>query len=241
MAPQDPLARSLSALSRFFVGDGTLHETLSRVAGYAEEAVPAAAMTGITMLVEGRARTAVFTDESAPEIDSAQYETGIGPCLDSFRHRKVFRIPDTTTDELWPPFSKAAAAHGIRSTMSIPMVANHEGVGAMNFYSKTPNGFSDDDVVVGSQFGAQAAIVLANAQAYWDAHQLSQNLTTAMQSRAVIEQAKGILMGAQRCSADEAFQILVRASQRENRKLREIADELVGRAERAGSHQDREG
>jgi GAF domain-containing protein len=235
MAPQEPLARSLSALSQFFVGDGTLHETLTRVAGYAEEAVPAAAMTGITMLVEGRARTAVFTDESAPEIDSAQYETGIGPCLDSFRHRKVFRIEDTTTDERWAPFSKAAAAHGIRSTMSIPMVANHEGVGALNFYSQTPHGFSDDDVEVASLFGAQAAIVLANAQAYWDAHQLSQNLATAMQSRAVIEQAKGILMGAQRCSADEAFQILVRASQRENRKLREIAEDLVGRVDRAGS------
>jgi GAF domain-containing protein len=234
MAPQEPLARSLSALSRFFVGDGTLHETLTRVAGYAEEAVPAAAMTGITMLVEGRARTAVFTDEGAPEIDSAQYETGIGPCLDSFRHRKVFRIDDTTTDQRWAAFSNAAAAHGVRSTLSIPMVANHEGVGALNFYSKTPHGFDDDDVEVASLFGAQAAIVLANAQAYWDAHQLSQNLATAMQSRAVIEQAKGILMGAQRCSADEAFQILVRASQRENRKLREIAEDLVGRVDRAG-------
>jgi GAF domain-containing protein len=235
MAPQDPLAQSLSALSRFFVGDGTLHETLTRVAHYAEQAVPAAAMTGITMLVDGRARTAVFTDEAAPEIDSAQYETGIGPCLDSFRHRRIFRIDDTTKDDRWAPFSEAAAAYGISSTMSIPLVANHEGLGAMNFYSPTPNGFSQDDEEVASQFGVQAAIVLANAQAYWDAHQLSQNLAAAMQSRAAIEQAKGILMGAQRCTADEAFQILVRASQRENRKLREIAEEIVSRAQQAGS------
>jgi GAF domain-containing protein len=235
MAPHDPLAQSLSALSRFFVGDGTLHETLTRVAHYAEQALPAAAMTGITMLVDGRARTAVFTDEAAPEIDSAQYETGIGPCLDSFRHRRIFRIDDTTKDDQWAPFIEAAAAYGIRSTMSIPLVANHEGLGAMNFYSLTPNGFSQDDEEVASQFGVQAAIVLANAQAYWDAHQLSQNLAAAMQSRAAIEQAKGILMGAQRCTADEAFQILVRASQRENRKLREIAEEIVSRAQQAGS------
>lgn len=237
MAPQDPLARSLSALARFFVGDGTLHETLSRVAHHAEEAVPAAAMTGLTMLVEGRARTAVFTDDAAPEIDSAQYETGIGPCLDSFRHRQIFRIDDTVKDDRWPPFSEAAAAFGIRSTLSIPLVANHEGLGALNFYSKIPNGFSEEDEAVASQFGVQAAIVLANAQAYWDAHLLSQNLATAMQSRAVIEQAKGMLMGAQRCSADEAFQILVRASQRENRKLREIAEEIVSRAQHAGSQE----
>ena len=237
MASQEPLAKSLSALSRFFVGDGTLQDTLHRVAAYAEEAVPAAAMTGITMLVDGRAKTAVFTDEAAPEIDSAQYETGIGPCLDSFRHARIFRIDDTTKDDRWAPFSEAAAAYGIRSTLSIPLVANHEGLGALNFYSRTPNGFSEEDEEVAFQFGTQAGIVLANAQAYWDAHLLSQNLATAMQSRAVIEQAKGILMGAQRCTADEAFQILVRASQRENRKLREIAEEIVSRAQQAGSHE----
>ena len=107
----------------------------------------------------------------------------------------------------------------------------------MNLYSRTPNGFSERDEEVATQFGVQAAIVLANAQAYWDAHLLSQNLATAMQSRAVIEQAKGILMGAQRCSADEAFQILVRASQRENRKLREIAEDIVGRVQQAGSQE----
>ena len=236
MAPQEPLAQSLSALSRFFVGDGTLHETLTRVAHHAEEALPVTDITGITMLVDGRATTAVFTDEVAPEIDTAQYETGIGPCLDSFRHRRIFRIDDTTKDDRWPPFSEAAAAFGIRSTLSVPLVANHEGLGALNLYSRKPNGFSEEDEVIASQFGAQAAIVLANAQAYWDAHLLSQNLAAAMQSRAVIEQAKGILMGAQRCSADEAFQILVRASQRENRKLREIAEDIVRRAQQAGPH-----
>ena len=113
--------------------------------------------------------------------------------------------------------------------MSIPLLARHEGVGALNFYSRASAGFSDDDVEVGLQFAAHAAIVLANAQAYWDAHQLSEDLLQAMKSRAAIEQAKGILMGAQRCNADDAFQILVRASQRENRKLREIADEIVAK------------
>jgi GAF domain-containing protein len=231
MASQDPLTRSLAALSRFFVGDGTVKETLDRVAKHAEEALPAAKMTGITMMVENRPRTAVFTDQAAPEIDAAQYETGIGPCLDSFRQQQIFRIDDTTNDDRWPSFCETAAGYGILSTLSIPMVANHEGVGALNFYSDKANGFSEEDVEMGQQFGAQAAIVLANAQAYWDAHQLSQNLAAAMQSRAVIEQAKGILMGNQRCSADQAFQILVRASQRENRKLREIAQELVDRSQ----------
>jgi GAF domain-containing protein len=228
-ADSDSLRQGLDAMSRFYVGDATLKDTLHQVSELACTAISGADMAGITMVVEGKARTAVFTDEAAPEIDTAQYETGIGPCLDAFRHRQVFRIPDMEHDSQWPPFSKAAFAHGVRSSMSVPMVARHEGVGALNLYSCRVDGFCDDDVEIGLTFATQAAIVLANSQAYWDAHQLGEDLLQAMQSRAVIEQAKGILMGAQRCTADEAFQILVRASQRENRKLRDIAGEIVSR------------
>ena len=216
-------------MSRFFVGDATLRATLQQVSQLACDTVPPAAMVGITMLVEGRASTAVFTDEEATEIDSAQYETGVGPCLDAFRHQQVYRIDDTERDRQWPPFSKAAASRGMRSSMSLPLLARHDGIGALNFYAQEPNAFSDDDVEVGLQFAAYAAIVLANSQAYSDARQLGEDMAQAMKSRAAIEQAKGILMGAQRCSPDEAFQVLVRASQRENRKLRDIAEEVVAR------------
>ncbi|MDP9072079.1 MAG: GAF and ANTAR domain-containing protein, partial [Actinomycetota bacterium] len=184
-------------------------------------------MAGITMLVEGRPKTAVFTDETAVDIDAAQYETGVGPCLDAFRHQEVFRIDSTDKDDRWPAFCESAASYGIKSTLSVPLVANHEGVGALNLYSREEGAFSEDHERVAQTFAAQAGIALANAQAYWDAYQLSQNLSEAMKSRATIEQAKGILMGARRCDADEAFQILVRASQRENRKLREVAEQIV--------------
>jgi len=218
---------SIAALSRFFVGDATLGETLTRVAHLGCAAVPGADMVGLTMLVDGRLATAVFTDETAPEIDAAQYESGSGPCLDAFRHQTVFQIHDTETEERWPAFCEAAAAHGLRSVLSMPLVAPREGLGALNFYSRTPNVFSDEHARLASLFAAQSGIVLANARAYWDAHELSQQLTEALASRAVIEQATGILMGAQHCGADEAFQILVRASQRENRKLRQIAQQIV--------------
>jgi GAF domain-containing protein len=231
IVPANPesLSEGLQALSRFFVGDATLRETLEKVAALACAALPATDMVGITMLVEGRARTAVFTDETAPQIDSAQYETGSGPCLDAFRHQQVYKIDDMEKDVQWPAFSEAAAAHGVNSSLSVPLLARHEGLGALNFYSPTSAAYSDEDVTTALQFATQAAIVLSNAQAYWDAQQLGQDMAEAMKSRATIEQAKGILMGAQRCSAEEAFQILVRASQRENRKLREIADAIVAR------------
>ncbi len=76
-----------------------------------------------------------------------------------------------------------------------------------------------------------ASVVLANAQAYWSAYELSRQLQQAMESRASIEQAKGILIEQSGVNEDEAFQLLRRASQRENRKLRDIATEVVRRAQ----------
>jgi GAF domain-containing protein len=222
-----PLAESLAALSRFFVGDGTLKDTLQRVSELATQAVPAADLVGITMVVEGRQRTAVFTDELALEIDQAQYDTGEGPCLDAFKQQQVFSIPATRERGPWPAFRRSAASHGILSTLSMPLGVDKSPLGAMNLYSRTEQAFNENDAQVAALFASQASIVLANAQAYWDAHELSARLGDAMKTRSVIEQAKGMLMAAQHCDENEAFEMLVRASQRENVKLREIAARIV--------------
>jgi len=222
-----PLAASLAALSRFFVSDSTMQETLDRVADLCRQAVPAAAFVGITMMVEHQPRTAVFTDPASPEIDQSQYEIDEGPCLDAFRAGVINRIFDTLDDGPWPAFRAAAVDHGIRSTLSLPLSIERRNVGALNLYSPVPYGFSTRDEENAAQFAGHAAVVLANANAYWDARQLSERLDQAMQARAVIEQAKGVLMGAQHCTADEAFDLLVKASQRENIKLRDIAARIV--------------
>lgn len=229
MSDSDRLREGLAALSHFFVGGATMDATLRRVSEIAERALPQTAMTGITLLVDGRPTTAVFTDGGAPEIDTAQYKTGLGPCLEAFRTAQPVIIESVDSDDRWIEFCRTAGQHGIRSTMSLPLVVSDEGVGALNFYSRNPVAYGPSDVAVGTQFAAQAAIVLANARAYWDAQQLSQRLSEAMASRAVIEQAKGIVMAQSKVPPDAAFELLVRASQRENRKLRDIARDLVRR------------
>jgi GAF domain-containing protein len=225
-----PLTSSLAALSRFFVGDGTLAETLSRVADLTVEAVPPADLVGLTILVEGRNRTAVFTDEAAPEIDDAQYDFGEGPCLEAFADVRVTTIESTREPGKWPEFRKMAARHGVLSTLSLPLVVDHGAIGALNLYSRRERAFDDADRQRGELFASQAAIVLANAQAYWDARELSEGLAGAMKHRAVIEQAKGLLMGAEGVDEEQAFQILVRASQRENIKLRAVAQRITEEA-----------
>jgi GAF domain-containing protein len=230
-----PLAEGMAALSRFFVGDGTLEQTLQRVAEITTTAVPGADLVGITLIVEGKHRTAVFTDEASPEIDQAQYDSGKGPCLDAFRDSRTIAVDSTVEDGPWPEFREAAAARGVLSTLSLPLVVDQEAVGAMNLYSHQERSFDDEAQDVGGLFASQAAFVLANAAAYWDARTLSERLGDAMKSRAVIEQAKGILMATQRCDDEKAFQLLVKASQRENVKLRDVATRIVQAAARASA------
>ena len=116
-----------------------------------------------------------------------------------------------------------------------PLVARGEGLGALNLYSRRPSAFIDINLDESGVFANQAAMVLANARVYWDARELSENLQQAMQSRSVIDQAVGVIMATSGQSPDGAFQILVRASQRENRKLREIAAERVANAQQRSS------
>jgi GAF domain-containing protein len=229
-SPSEPLLESLSALSQFFVADRTLTETLQRVVDLSVVAVPHADFSGLTTSVDRQPATPVFSDPEAARIDEVQYRAGAGPCLDSFREGKVFRIDDTNTETRWPAFCAAARDHGVHSTLSLPVVAGDQRLGALNLYGRTCGRFSKADADTGAAFATQAAIVLSNAHAYWDARSLAENLKVAMTHRAVIEQAKGILMATTGgLSADEAFELLVRASQRENRKLRDVAADLVAR------------
>jgi GAF domain-containing protein len=227
MPDPSPLDKSLAELSKFFVGDKTMLDTLHRVATLATDAVASAEFCGLTMLVDGETRTGVFTDPACPEIDQAQYDADSGPCLDAFRTGDILRIDSTADDNRWPQFSAACAEHGILSTASFPMLIDDVRHGALNLYSKQKAAFGSDEIVSGRQFAAQAGVVIAYARSYWNARQLSENLSTAMEHRAEIEQAKGIIVGASGCTPDEAFELLVKQSQHENRKLREIAIELV--------------
>jgi GAF domain-containing protein len=228
----DHLTEGIAELSRVLVNEEALDDTLHRVADLACRNIGGADLAGVTLLRDGKPTTAVFTDPASPEMDSAQYDTGVGPCLDAWRHQQVFRIDSTADDGQWPAFSQAAADHGIQSTISLPLAVRGNGIGALNLYSKQAAAFSDEDEQVGSLFADQASVALTNAQLYDSAYRLTQQLQEALTSRAVIDQAKGILMGQRGMGVDEAFAVLRTTSQRENRKLRDIAQELVDRARR---------
>ena len=226
---QSRLDQAVRAVSLFLVAEAPLGVTLDRIAVVARDAVASATAAGITLLDQReRPTTKVWTDELSPAIDQAQYTDGTGPCIDAYREGRVIRVDDTqAVADRWGRYSAAAAEHGIRSTLSLPLGAAGDTFGALNLYASREGGFDAIDEADAQMFATQVSVVLANARAYWDAFDLAQGLRQAMDSRAVIEQAKGKIMGANGCTPGEAFDLLVKASQRENVKLRDVARRII--------------
>ena len=133
-----------------------------------------------------------------------------------------------TCGERWPEFSDAAARHGIRSAVGVPLLVAGEGIGALNLYARD-DGLDDASAATALPFARHCAIVAA----FFDQTDEVDGLQAAMATRARIEQAKGVIMATTGCGADEAFDVLRHQSQTENRKLAEVASELVSRQRRS--------
>ena len=230
--PQAGLDAGREALRRFLTGDDDLASMQTKIALLATETVPGCDLASITMLRAGKPVTPAATSKTAKALDETQYELGDGPCLSAIRHRGAEHLR-TSSDDRWPEFSAAALERGVLSVFSVPLGNNESVLGALNLYSETEAEYDSAARTLACAFADQLGAAAARVTMYVEGYELSHQLQQAMESRAAIEQAKGILMAAQRCSPDAAFNILVRASQNQNRKLRAIAEEIVERAARA--------
>jgi hypothetical protein len=173
--------------------------------------------------------TVVATDQRMIALDDAQYDSGEGPCLTVLEPHDPIALDDAgELEDRWEHFSRTAAHLGVHSTLSMHLPVDSADVAAsLNLYSRQRLGLSDDQVRAAVPFAEQLAAAIVSVDAYRSAARLARDMAEAMRARAVIEQAKGMLMSDQRISADEAFDQLSRLSQHENVKLRDVAQRLV--------------
>ena len=228
--PMDPTV-AFAELGRIKLGETDLQSVLGQVAETAKRTIPGASEVSVT-LVRGRknAHTAAFTGELALTLDEVQYEHGHGPCLDAAATPATLSVPDMTAETRWPDWAQRAVKAGAHSSLSIGLPMEDTVSGALNIYATEPDAFDHDAIILAQTFSGYAAVALANAHLYDAKATLAQHMEAAMESRAVIEQAKGIIMGERRCSPDDAFAILTKISQDTNRKVRDVATALVTRA-----------
>lgn len=164
--------------------------------------------------------TRAATDDVSRRLDEAQYESGQGPCLSALYEQKTVRLTDMRAELRWPEFTRRAVAIGAGSMLAVQLFVEEEDLGALNLSNDAPDAFDDESEHVALLVASHAAVAMVGAQE-------RERLRQAISSREVIGQATGVLIERFKATPEEAFLLLVRASQHTNRKLRDVADELV--------------
>lgn len=226
------LAGSLTALATLATGQLDLETTLTHVASYAVQAISGADGAGLTLLEADHADTIVATADFVRQVDSIQYTLGEGPCISAAAQGLTFTSGSLGGEARWPHFGPRVARLGVHSVLSLPLVTPEGVVGAMNVYARDKDAFSRHSIDVGQLFSVPAAIAVQNAQVLAKAQRLAANLQAALVSRAVIDQALGIVMSRVGCTSAEAFERLRTRSQAEHMKLSAVAQSVVDAAVR---------
>lgn len=225
----DETVAALDELNAVLAREEPLDDVLARLAKQVARVVEDADMVSVTVIAKGQARTAAATDEVILEIDACQYAAGEGPCLDAALRRVPVRVSVDGARERWPVFAEAADQAGVRSYLSAPLVLDVDGehIGALNLYGRSPDAFDPFDEALLRLFTAAASAAIGNAGRYVEARTTSDQLRTALTSRAEIDQAKGALMAMRGITADAAFETLRDESQRSHVKVRDVAKQLL--------------
>ncbi|HVA09847.1 MAG TPA: GAF and ANTAR domain-containing protein [Acidimicrobiales bacterium] len=221
---------ALSETARLVFQAGSMSDTLAQVAASSVVSIEGCDYAGIFLSQDGAVTTAASTDPIVDDVDGMQHQTGEGPCLHTLFSGLICYVDDLASDSRWPLFGPQAAAKGVRSVLALPLGTTGT-IGALNLYARYPSAFGVVDRGKGVILASLAAIALAASHSHEGEARRVENLQRAMQSREVIGQAEGILMERERITADQAFNILRRASQHLNLKLRDVAQQLVDTGE----------
>ena len=214
------LAESFGEVARALAHDD-LQAMLEKIVRLAVEHLDACEYAGISFVEKTRITSPASSNDIPRILDAIQSETGEGPCIDSIREHEVFMTGHLEREVRWPRFSSRAHREtGVCSVLSLRLFVDEDTMGALNLYSSVCDAFDDIDVAVGTVFAAHAAVAMAAARR-------EQGLERKAQTRDVIGRAKGILMARSGVSDDDAFAMLVRASQRLNLKLRDVAQQIA--------------
>ena len=216
------------------VADVRLNRLLNLILETAVDALGFSAAT-ITVRHDDGMSTVGATDQRLVDLDQAQYEAG-GPCVQTLDDPAPVFLHDVADDaDRWQHYADTAAELGVRSSLSLHVPTDSSEVAAsLNLYSRELFDLEDRQLHSAETYAAQLAATLQSVDAYRATANLARNMAEAMRTRAVIEQAKGILMADERIGDEQAFERLVSLSQHANIKVRDVARRLVDERSRPG-------
>jgi GAF domain-containing protein len=200
----------------------TVADTVDAVVRFALKAL-GCSYAGVALVTRGRrAEVTAVTDPVVEEIYQLQIAGGYGPLMTALTEQSTVLIRDTLSDHRWPQWAEKVAGLGVRSVLDVPLATRRDSrtVGVLGLYNDRADGFSPDDEAVAHILARHASVALATAR-----HE--ENMAQAVDARKLIGQAMGMLMERFDMDADRAFAVLRRYSQDHNRKLRDVALELI--------------
>lgn len=218
--PGAGLAERVGELVRTMPTENDARAWLDRIVAAAVAEVPGASFAGLTLAIGTELSTEAATDDIIRRLDRVQYDIGQGPCIQSKRTEKTLRSDDLLIEPRWPKFGARAVELGLRSMLSVQLYAQHKNMAVLNLFATEPAAFDDDDETIGLLLGSCAAVAMA-------ASRKQVNLELALDSRDVIGQAKGILMERHKINSQQAFDLIIDASQRAHRKVRDVARDVA--------------
>lgn len=225
----------LAAILGIKLGESTMDAVLDRLVQIARDAMEGIDEVSITLVRGDEPFTAAHSGPLALAADELQYERGYGPCIEAGLSGTLLLVQDMRVETRWPDYAQVVVPEGVLGSLSIPLPLQTELVGALNCYSRTPDAITDETVDVGTELAAHIAVALGNVLTHSQTARYADDMKAAMASRAVIEQAKGVIMAQNRCDPETAFEILRRASMGRNVKLRDVANDLVSKVSGSGS------
>jgi GAF domain-containing protein len=221
------LARTLTRFARLLVDD---YETSDALHDLVEGMVEVLGIVGagVSLAEGGRITVAAAAPEPADVLERIQEQTQVGPCVEAHRSGQVVMVPHLSQERVrWPAFVEAATEVGIAAVAGIPMRLNETSLGAVGLYDDARHDWSQDEVRVAGLLTDMATGYVTNASRLHTARHTAEQLQVALDSRVVIEQARGMLAAERNISVDQAFEILRNHSRQHNRRLRSVAEAVV--------------
>jgi GAF domain-containing protein len=232
------LAERIANVAELVLSDDDSPGPLRQLTDLSLELIPGSSGAGVVAAGDSSWSYAE-SDDGVGGLHQLQMQTGDGPVAETLRFGEARRIDDAGAETRWPEVCAAMAAAGLRSCLALPLRTDRRPGAALALYSRKADAFAGSDHDIALLFAAQGGVAVRNALLYSNCRKLVANLHVALESRAVIEQAKGILVADLGYSPEDAFKRLSVMSQNTNRKVKDIATDLVeGRIQR---HQFRDG
>ena len=225
------VSRAFIALADTLVDDYDIIDLLDHLVAYSVELLAADAAGIMLADARGQLHAVAASSEDAELMELLQLQSEQGPCVDCFRSATPVSAPDLNkAEERWPRFVAAVAQQGMfASVHAVPLRLRKQAIGAMNLLHRAPGSLPEDDLVLGQALADIATIGILQERAIRRGEIVNEQLQAALDSRVVIEQAKGVLSHHLGISTDEAFSRLRSYVRGRNLRLADVAHLLATR------------